>query len=239
MTAKRLTITRKIDGRMFSVDVPTVERAPGEVGVDLEIARGAEIAIACAVAAGPPSSAGLRYIRGALSMSGVRLAQLLDVRSETLSRWESGSSNFDRTTWLAVGALARERAGMPLSTVEASLEALADRAKPKKHVRVPFFLADVHLLQQALAPVLAPCAPQVDARGRFWRIGRCGDISIEVVDPSFADPKWGVGTTEASYIADHGRTIVIVNPASAAAVKTFPAQLAAAKRWRGGLAASA
>lgn len=239
MAAKKLTITRRIDGRTFSVDVPTVEREPGEVGVDLEMARGAEVAIACAVAAGPPSPAGLRFIRGALGMSGVRLAQLLDVRPETLSRWESGASNFDRTTWLAVGALARERAGMPLSTVEASLEALADRTKPRKHVRVPFFLADLLLLQRALAPVLAPCAPQIDVRGHFWRIGRCGDVGVEVVDPSFTDPKWGVGTSAPSYVADHGRTIIIVDAGDQAAVSTFAARLAEAKQLRGGVAASA
>ena len=239
MAAKRITISRKINGRTFSVDVPTVEREPGEVGVEVEMARGAELAIACAVAAGPPSAAGLRYIRGALGMSGVRLAELLDVRPETLSRWESSVSNFDRTTWLAVGALARERAGMPLSAVEASLEALAHGPKPPKQVRVPFFLGDVLLLQEALAPKLTPCRPQVDARGRFWRIGRCGDVSVEVVDPSFSDPTRGVGPSAVSYVADHGQTIIIVDATDEAAVKTFPARLAEAERARGGLAARA
>ena len=239
MSANRITITRKIDGRAFSVDVPTVERRAGEVGVDLEMARGAEVAIACAVAAGPPSAAGLRYIRGALGMSGVRLAELLDVRPETLSRWESGASNFDRTTWLAVGALARERAGMPLSTVEASLEALAHGLERQKQVVVRFFLADVLLLQRALAPALVPSRPQADARARFWRIGRCGDVGVEVVDPSFTDATWGVGTTAVSYVADRGRTIIIVDPANEAAVTTFPARLAEAERAREAQAASA
>jgi transcriptional regulator with XRE-family HTH domain len=227
MSAKKITIKRKIDGRTFVIDVPAVERVPGQVGVGLEMARAAEVAIAAAVAAGAPSAAGLRYIRGALGMSGVRLAQLLDVRPETLSRWESGASNFDRTTWLAVGALAQERAGMPLRIVEASLDALTHGIEQPKEVRVRFFAGDMLLLQQALAPRLVPCAPRLDSRGHFWTIGTCGDVVVEVVDPGF-----NAGSKDVSYVADHGKTIVIVDAGDSAAVTTFAARLAEAQRAR-------
>jgi transcriptional regulator with XRE-family HTH domain len=232
MAAKKITIRRKIDGHVFTVDVPAVEHVPGEVGVELEMARAAEVAIACAVGAGAPSAAGLRYIRGALGLSGVRLAQLLDVRPETLSRWESGASNFDRTTWLAVGALARERAGIPLRTVESSLDALAQGFDNPKEVCVPFFIGDLLLLQQELAPQLSPCKPYVDSRGHFWTIGKCGDVVVEVVDPSFTDPTWGAGTSAVSYVADRGKTIIVVDPANQSAVTTFPVRLAEAAKER-------
>jgi DNA-binding transcriptional regulator YiaG len=50
----------------------------------------------------------LRFSRKALSLRQLDLAELLDVRSETVSRWETGAEEFPRQAQLAVLALLKE-----------------------------------------------------------------------------------------------------------------------------------
>lgn len=50
----------------------------------------------------------LRFARKALSLRQVDLADLLDVRGETVSRWETGAEDFPRQAQLAVLALLTE-----------------------------------------------------------------------------------------------------------------------------------
>ena len=130
-----ITITRTVDGRTYSVDVPAVERHPGERGVAWQDALAAEVAIACALAEGPPSPKALRFIRGALGLTAARVAEVLGVRAESISRWENGVVPFDRAAWLAVGALALERAGLPTATM-ARAQALNEARQPPKHTKV-------------------------------------------------------------------------------------------------------
>ena len=127
-------ITRKIAGRTYTVSAPFIETEDG-LTCTLETARAAEIAIAAAVAEGPPSGEGFAFIRKALGFTAARLSELLGVRSETISRWENDASSFDRATWVALGDLAIERAGRKLSSL-ARLERLADGVDPPKHQKL-------------------------------------------------------------------------------------------------------
>jgi len=49
-----------------------------------------------------------RFLRSKARLTQAELAQLLDTNAETISRWESGKSGFDRGTWYTVAALAME-----------------------------------------------------------------------------------------------------------------------------------
>ncbi|MDP2340417.1 MAG: helix-turn-helix domain-containing protein [Deltaproteobacteria bacterium] len=138
--SQTITITRKVDGRTYSIEVPAVERVPGEVGVEFAVGQAAEVAIAAAVAEAPPSPAGLLYIRRALGLTAARLAELLGVRAETISRWENAATPFDRAAWVAVGDLALERAGRPSSALS-RMEALIAGREPPKRVRVELHLS--------------------------------------------------------------------------------------------------
>ena len=124
-------VTRKVAGRTYSVAVPFVETDDG-LTCSLENAQAAELSIAAAIAEGPPSAEGFAFIRKALGFTAARLGELLGVRAETISRWENDASSFDRATWLALGDLALERAGLKTSTL-ARLERLARGADAPKH----------------------------------------------------------------------------------------------------------
>ena len=125
------SITRKVAGRTYSVDAPFVETEDG-LTCSLETARAAELSIAAAIAEGPPSGDGFAFIRKALGFTAARLGELLGVRAETISRWENDASSFDRATWLALGDLALERAGLKTSSL-ARLERLAVGTDAPKH----------------------------------------------------------------------------------------------------------
>jgi DNA-binding transcriptional regulator YiaG len=134
MTTTKI-ITREVDGRVFSIELPLVERRPGEVGVDAKVALAGEAAIAAAVAEAPSSAAGVLYIRRALGLTAVRLGELLDVRAETISRWEHGAGDVPRAAWLALGELALERAGRPAAALSRA-ESFAAGNVPPMQVRV-------------------------------------------------------------------------------------------------------
>jgi DNA-binding XRE family transcriptional regulator len=54
---------------------------------------------------GVVTGATLRRLREAAAVQSQRMAALLNVRRETLSRWENGNGTVDRTAWLVVGAM--------------------------------------------------------------------------------------------------------------------------------------
>ena len=125
------SITRKVAGRTYSVEAPFVETEDG-LTCSLETAQAAELSIAAAIAQGPPSGDGFAFIRKTLGFTAARLGELLGVRAETISRWENDASSFDRATWLALGDLALERAGLKTSSL-ARLERLAVGTDAPRH----------------------------------------------------------------------------------------------------------
>jgi DNA-binding transcriptional regulator YiaG len=131
-----MTIARKVSGRRFSVEVPAEREPDGELSVSLEHARAAELAIAAALATeGPLDGESFRYMRGALGIEARRLAELIGVSAETVSRWENDVSPVSRAAWLMLGTLVMERAGRGPGSLE-RLQHLAEGEPPPKDVRL-------------------------------------------------------------------------------------------------------
>ena len=122
-----------VAGHAFTAQVPALLCVRcGEVFFDgpslgrLELRAAEELA-----KAGKASGEVLRFMRKALGLRAVDLAELLDVTAETLSRWETGKLNIERRAMALLAALVRERVEGHTTTLE-SLEALK---APKKLAR--------------------------------------------------------------------------------------------------------
>ena len=74
--------------------------------------------------AGVHDADSFRRVRQALGLKGVRAAELLDVRPETVSAWENGKTPVDRKAYAVLSAMLRERMGDP-QTTEEHLEKMA------------------------------------------------------------------------------------------------------------------
>jgi DNA-binding XRE family transcriptional regulator len=91
-----------------------------------------ELAIAGHLAAqGPVSGESLSWMRRALGLTGEKLAELLHVRSETLSRWETGKREVDYNAWLTASSLVLDEIEGRGATRE-KLEAIARPRKSKQ-----------------------------------------------------------------------------------------------------------
>ena len=129
------TMTRKIGGSTFSVEMPTFDRQ-GEPFIKSESFQRAELVIAAAIASeGPLSGDGFKWMRKSLPLTAVDLGALLGVAPETISRWETGARDVDRMAWIALGDLVLEAAGKPIDA-RARLQRIADGFKPAKERRV-------------------------------------------------------------------------------------------------------
>lgn len=131
-------ITRKISGRTFTVDVPVHwDEEADDYLVTSDDLGAADLSMAAALALeGPVDSQSLRFMRAAIGLEQRRLAELLGVRPETVSRWENDVTSVDRAAWLVVAALVLERAGRQVPTLE-RLERLASGTVPQAEVRIP------------------------------------------------------------------------------------------------------
>ncbi len=131
------TLKRTIAGRTFEVDVPALPGdSPGELLVRADDLRRAEVQIAASLAAdGPISPESFRYMRAALGIESRTLADLLDVRPETISRWENEKRDLDRAAWFTLGALALDAAGHSVKTMD-RLQRLKSKKKPPRKNRL-------------------------------------------------------------------------------------------------------
>ncbi len=129
-------LKRKIAGRTYSVDVPVRVAEDGEEVIDGAAAADADLAIAASMAAdGPVLGETFAWMRRALGLQAKVLAELLDVRPESVSRWERGERPMDRAAWLLVADLVLERAGKRLPLLEL-MTRIAAGTLPPKQVRV-------------------------------------------------------------------------------------------------------
>lgn len=96
-----------VAGRTFIARLPAYSCSScGEVLVSGALLARFELAAASALAQeGPIHGESFRFLRKALGMRAMDLAALLGVTPETVSRWESGKHELDRSTWATVGAL--------------------------------------------------------------------------------------------------------------------------------------
>jgi putative zinc finger/helix-turn-helix YgiT family protein len=99
--------TLAIAGQTFTADVPALRCAAcGAVFFDGPALGEFEHAAARELARhGPATGETFRFMRKALGVRAVDLAELLDVTPETISRWETGKLAMARTAWVTLSSL--------------------------------------------------------------------------------------------------------------------------------------
>lgn len=103
----------------------------GESVVHIDAAQAFSLAVASHLAEnGPPSPEGLRFMRKAIELTGVELADLLRTTKETVSRWETGKVAFDHFAWMTLGSLVLDTAN-GVTTTRDRLNALRRPALAK------------------------------------------------------------------------------------------------------------
>lgn len=133
--------SRKLFGRTFASQLSGSRCLDcGETYVDaMELLR-FELGIAAHIAEhGPLSGESLSWMRRALGYTGEQLAAMLNVRPETLSRWEHGKRDVDRNAWLTTAALVSDEVEGKAGTRE-RIEALS---RPPRMKRVTLDLSRV------------------------------------------------------------------------------------------------
>lgn len=131
-------LRRTVDRVVFVGDLPAmVCKMCGESYFEADVLERFELAIAAELSRmGRCTPAAFRFMRKALGLSGVALAELLGTTPETVSRWENGARALDRSAFALLGGLVMERVEGRADT-RARLEALRKPLKkPKSVVRV-------------------------------------------------------------------------------------------------------
>ncbi|MCC7074394.1 MAG: helix-turn-helix domain-containing protein [Deltaproteobacteria bacterium] len=137
MAKKKSTIHRKIAGRTYAVAVPAHVAADGELIIKGKDLVAAELSIAAAIAAeGPVLGETFSWMRRAVGLQAKHLAELLDVRPESVSRWERGERPMDRAAWLLLAKLVLDKAGKRMPALEL-MSRIAANTQPPRQVTVP------------------------------------------------------------------------------------------------------
>jgi putative zinc finger/helix-turn-helix YgiT family protein len=125
--------TFSIAGQTFTADVPALRCAACDAVVfDVPALKEFERAAARELARhGPAVGETFRFMRKALGMRGVDMAELLDVPPETLSRWETGKLAMARTAWLTLSSLVLDFDG-----TQERLRAMREPPKSTRVVRI-------------------------------------------------------------------------------------------------------
>jgi DNA-binding transcriptional regulator YiaG len=126
----------ELEGIVADIVSPSVEC--GKCGLVLAAAGAddGELALAQLLAeVGVGSGEAFRLMRGAVELKARELALLLDVRPETISRWERGVAQVDRAAWIALAAIVDDRLRDQMTTVNRLL-AMANPAIPQAPVKL-------------------------------------------------------------------------------------------------------
>ncbi len=124
-----------VDGVMFRVKMKASRCAKcgAETVAATELGAG-ELAVATwLVQNAVISGASFRFMRKALLLRANALADLLGVTNESVSRWENGKREVDRSAWALLASMVLDRAEGSARTAD-RLEALRKPARPRKDV---------------------------------------------------------------------------------------------------------
>lgn len=127
-----------VDGMTFRADIPAIRCGDcGEIIYPGPALEAFELGVARAlVARGISSGPALKFVRKAMGLRAVDLAELLGVAAETISRWETGERAPDRNALALLGALVEDRIEGRTTTVD-RLPAIDKPARsPKGPVRI-------------------------------------------------------------------------------------------------------
>jgi DNA-binding transcriptional regulator YiaG len=129
-------LRRVFGGRTLEADVPAMKckdcKAEPQVAIGVLLAFDRAIVKELA-SSGPVGGESFRFLRDAANLSGQELAVLLDVRRETVSRWEHDRAPIDRAAWVTIGALAIDQLGGRDDTVR-RLQALGKKGRKRVHL---------------------------------------------------------------------------------------------------------
>lgn len=124
-----------VGGTEYSVPVPARECVEcDEVVLDGPSLIRAELTVAAEVArTGTISRETFRFMRRAIGMRAVDLAELLDVEPETISHWETGRSTVPRAAWVVMRDLVLDAVSGRATTKER----LQEKGRPRARVSLP------------------------------------------------------------------------------------------------------
>lgn len=117
------------DAEVVVSEIPAVQKGD-TVEIEADVMAMVIKKVAATLASqGMVSGPSFRYLRRALGIRAIELAEMLGVRPATVSDWETGKTRLDRAAW---GLLADAVLRGP-----ASLDPLRRRPRPGEAVRVP------------------------------------------------------------------------------------------------------
>ncbi len=137
MTKKKAkkTLARKIAGRTYHVEVPVHVDTDGEEIIKAQDLTRADLSIAAVIAGeGPVLGETFSWMRRALGLQARQLAELLDVRPESVSRWERGERPMDRAAWLLLAGVVLDRVGLRVAPLEWMAKIAATTQPPRQVV---------------------------------------------------------------------------------------------------------
>jgi DNA-binding XRE family transcriptional regulator len=100
-----------------------------------DLGRAELLAGAEALVRGLRDSQTLKFVRKALGLRAAELGELLDVSAETVSRWENGHREAERSVWNALADLVADKLAGTTTTLE-RLRAHGSPRVPKRPVRL-------------------------------------------------------------------------------------------------------
>jgi DNA-binding transcriptional regulator YiaG len=130
---KKTTLERKIAGRTYVVAVDAHVAADGVEVIQAKDLAAVDLAIAAAIAGeGPVVGETFSWMRRAMGLQAKTLAELLDVRPESVSRWERGERPMDRAAWLLLAEVVLDRAGRTVPPLELMTKIAANTRPPRR-----------------------------------------------------------------------------------------------------------
>ena len=128
--AKKHPAIRTVAGHSFKASVPAlVCDSCGAVYFNGPVLGEFDLAVANRLArAGVSEGEAIKFMRKAVGLPAVTLAELLDTSPETISRWERGVSHIDRAAFAILAGIVMERADDRSDSLE-RLRALRNPAR--------------------------------------------------------------------------------------------------------------
>jgi YgiT-type zinc finger domain-containing protein len=137
LVAKKVDATREVAGHVFIASLPARQcKACGEISYEGAVLQRFDLHVATRLAeSGVSSGAVFRFLRKALGLRAVDLAELLDVSAETLSRWETDKRAVDRGGLAVLASCVRDALAGRTETLD-TLRALRTPRTLEKRVQL-------------------------------------------------------------------------------------------------------
>lgn len=137
LASKKVDVSREVSGHVFVAALPAQQcKTCNETSYEGSVLQRFDLHVATRLAdSGVSSGAAFRFMRKALGLRAVDLAELLDVSAETLSRWETDKRSVDRGSLAVLSACVRDTLAGRTSTLD-TLRALRTPRTLEKRVQL-------------------------------------------------------------------------------------------------------